>query len=540
MIYGLHDLSERGAQMGVRWFVDAVAIGHDPNDHSGADYSHWAAMGCEIICRLNNGWNPDGTIPLPELYDDYAQRCANFVQASQGCRVWVIGNEWGNKIERPHGQIVTVEQYVSCYRKVRAAIKAIAPDDWVIPAAIGPWNTESGDWLELYRDVLAQVDCEAICWHIYSHGYNPALVTDDTKMESYPDRFYNFRCYRDFEAWTPEEKRHLPVLVTEANGDGPWQATGWIPAAYKEIRQSSMDVQCLCLFRAQQTGDGYGLTEGAWAEFEQTIAGGSEPPPQEGNLTEISISNPGFEDGWREWHGIGEMKVANGWEPWWLAGTKRPEYKIALPEVDPRRIHEGQAAQQWFTTHDTHHAGIYQSVDLTAAGCQLGDPLTFTAWVQSFTRDDDTDWVICNGRYWLHVGIDPYGGLNPESSDVVWSEGARGYRWYEAEDEVRSEYMQVTATARMRADRCTLFVRGQAEWPVKHNNGYVDSCALYYEGKETPEPPEPPETPTGDGVTEERVIELINEYGTKLISGMVPGMIKMNAPIVIAEKLRET
>lgn len=264
-IFGVHDLSDHFSNA-MRdadkrgWLVDAVAIGCDPTDDGGADYRYWEARGHTIICRLNNGWWPNGTIPSPSHYSAFALRCANFVRASQGCHIWVIGNEWNLSVERPHDRIITVRDYVSCYRQAYDAIKAVAPSDWVVPAAIGPWNIETGDWLELYRQVLAEVDADALCWHLYTHGSDPALLTSDAKMEPpYEDRHYHFRAYKDLESWTPDDKKSLPVLVTEANQNGQWEATGWIPAAYAEIRKSQFDIRCMCLFRAKMTGDGYNL-----------------------------------------------------------------------------------------------------------------------------------------------------------------------------------------------------------------------------------------------------------------------------------------
>ena len=66
-----------------------------------ADYSRWADQGFGIIARLNNGYEPNGTIPLSSRYADFAQRCANFVRNSRGCHIWIIGNEMNFAVERP-------------------------------------------------------------------------------------------------------------------------------------------------------------------------------------------------------------------------------------------------------------------------------------------------------------------------------------------------------------------------------------------------------------------------------------------------------
>jgi hypothetical protein len=208
----------------------------------------------------------------------------------------------------------------------------------------------------------------------------------------------------------------------------------------------------------------------------------------------IQILNNGFEGGWREVDGIGELKVAGNWYPWWHASDTRPEYKIATVEVDPYRIHSGVQAQQWFNTYDTHTAGIYQQIlDL-----EVGRAVLLTAFVQAFTRNDDTNWRESTGRYRMRIGIDPYGGTNPESGDVLWSGTVQPY----------DAYVPLAVEDVTRSDRCTIFVWGQAEWAFKHNNAYVDQVELWYTDDKVP----PVEPPPGEGVTEERVIELIEQY----------------------------
>jgi hypothetical protein len=200
---------------------------------------------------------------------------------------------------------------------------------------------------------------------------------------------------------------------------------------------------------------------------------------------ELDLKNAGFEGAWREVDGVHEVKVADDWHPWWHRSDVRPEYKIATKDVDANRIHGGRAAQQWFTTHATHTGGIYQQVQ----DVPIGNALVFTAWVQAFSRDDDEDWRTSNGRYRMRVGLDPYGGTDPEASDVVWSDVVQPY----------DAWTQVQVNTTARSDRCTVFLWGQAEWPVKHNNGYVDDCQLVYLAPEAlppePPPPEPPPEP---------------------------------------------
>jgi len=60
-IFGLHEpggehhMKEAGR---LGWVLFTEAIGHDPNNHSGKDFSHWSNQGYGVICRLNNGYEP--------------------------------------------------------------------------------------------------------------------------------------------------------------------------------------------------------------------------------------------------------------------------------------------------------------------------------------------------------------------------------------------------------------------------------------------------------------------------------------------------
>jgi hypothetical protein len=188
------------------------------------------------------------------------------------------------------------------------------------------------------------------------------------------------------------------------------------------------------------------------------------------------LTNPGFEGSWTH-RSAPEVYVADGWEPWWHANDTRPEYKRATPDVDPRRVRTGNAAQQWFNSYATHTAGIYQIVpDITP-----GATLILSAYIQAFSRNDDANFAKSDGRYRMRVGIDPYGGTNPESKDIVWGPVFQPY----------DSYVLAMAETIARSDRCTVFIWGQAEWRLKHNNAYVDDITLEMIGAEPEPEPEP-------------------------------------------------
>jgi len=219
------------------------------------------------------------------------------------------------------------------------------------------------------------------------------------------------------------------------------------------------------------------------------------------------LTNGDFEGGFRRIDNARELEVANGWLPWWDARATRPEWKDAAISIDPRRVHGGQHAQQWFNNWAKHTGGIYQRV----AGLVPGSTLHLEAWVQAFSSAGD-DFSRSDGRYRMRIGIDPYGGIDPEAAEIVWSDGGGAVQPYDA-------YQRVEVQTVAKSDRATVFIWGQAEWALKHNDAYVDDVRLCVVGGAIPTPipgtPTPgPPTPTpgpGAAVDYEQVRQIIRE-----------------------------
>ncbi len=207
-LFGLHDpggeyLMAQANRRG--WIVFTVEVGNDANNSGGFDFTPWANQDFGIICRINNGYGSAGTIPHSSRYAEFARRVANFVAASQGCKLWVIGNEMNHSQEWPalpssaasavtpsatpvvtaqtrrgpaadpvgHGsrtrfsaitaqaggpqaaaitassatagfEPITPDLYARCFRLCRDAIKLLPGhgDDQVITGAVAPWNDQ--------------------------------------------------------------------------------------------------------------------------------------------------------------------------------------------------------------------------------------------------------------------------------------------------------------------------------------------------------------------------------------------------------------
>jgi len=266
-IHGVHDTDGSNLMSDEPgWIVVTEAIGCDPKDHTSRDYSQWSDKGFSILVRLNNGYSPAGTIPRPEQYDDFATRCANFVEASKGIYAVIIGNEPNHANERPHGLPIIPTQYAKCFNLCYMKIKNLRKSVLVLPAAVAPWDATTiysgnslGDWVIYYIDMLDSIYiCDGITVHTYTHGADPALITDAKKMNPpFQDKFYNFRAYTDFLRATPTSLKHLPAFITETDQVEPWLDVnrGWVQRAYEEIAfwNSSRDlpkIYALCLYRS--------------------------------------------------------------------------------------------------------------------------------------------------------------------------------------------------------------------------------------------------------------------------------------------------
>ena len=158
-IFGIH---EPGGEQNMRdagkpgWIVFTEGIGDDPNARGGRDYRQWSNQGFGVISRLNNGYFPNGTIPRSDRYDEFAQRCANFAAASNGCHIWIIGNEMNFQVERPMAAAAVQSAAVPLQatsrggwsgftRWLRNLLTIDAPTADPAPTTVGPVDIDEAD-----------------------------------------------------------------------------------------------------------------------------------------------------------------------------------------------------------------------------------------------------------------------------------------------------------------------------------------------------------------------------------------------------------
>ncbi len=213
------------------------------------------------------------------------------------------------------------------------------------------------------------------------------------------------------------------------------------------------------------------------------------------------LANPGFEPPYvTSIPGKDNCFIANGWTAWYIEGTREetaqgylhaPEYKGATRQDFPYdRVHGGDTAQQWFRSFATYKAGVYQVVPNIAPGARY----RFGAWVMIWSchYDSDKDKKNCQGArsgnpspMRIRVGIDPKGGTDPFSANVVWSpEGNPVDAW---------QLFQVEAVAQ--ASQMTVFVYSNPEFRNRNNDVYVDDASLVMVAPPPMPKPKPTNTP---------------------------------------------
>ena len=192
------------------------------------------------------------------------------------------------------------------------------------------------------------------------------------------------------------------------------------------------------------------------------------------------------------------VRVAKGWAAWWrppstdrsapdyyqnapnYCGRDAPDGCVAWhnPEYDetrnapqdPPRIHLGENSQKYFTFWSVHEGGVYQSVSGIRPGTTLRFSVYMEVWSATKLSGSEPNPHFSFGQTNMHlrVGIDPTGGTDPWSKDIVWSDEHESYDQF--------TLFEVQAVAQ--SNKVTVFTHSRPENPLEHNDVYVDDAAL--------------------------------------------------------------
>ena len=183
------------------------------------------------------------------------------------------------------------------------------------------------------------------------------------------------------------------------------------------------------------------------------------------------LDNGDFEGEFVELEGAEPRNVAEGWTPWHVGrSASSPSFANHDPnydeETDRIRLDEDGSAQKYFTLFATHHGGIYQQVDSVTSGSAYRFSIYAYVWSSSY---EDADVSEDPGNVVVRVGIDPNGGTDGESEDIVWSTAATFF--YDA-------YRQYAVIATAASSTITVFVESTVGGPRANNYIYLDDAVL--------------------------------------------------------------
>ncbi len=193
---------------------------------------------------------------------------------------------------------------------------------------------------------------------------------------------------------------------------------------------------------------------------------------------------------------IDEVQVPNGWRGFWREADSGPEYparcdregappnckafhRPEFRQADPEpgsgafanRIRSGLEAMKYFTFYSVHEAGMYQRV---TNGIQSGQKLRFSVYLQTWSTHEAEN-LVSSGQQTmgLKVGIDPYGGVDGFSPNIIWSPPGDSY----------DAYREFAIEATAQSNAVTVFTYSRPIYPLQHNDVYIDDAALVVVGQ---------------------------------------------------------
>jgi LysM repeat protein len=181
---------------------------------------------------------------------------------------------------------------------------------------------------------------------------------------------------------------------------------------------------------------------------------------------------------------IDEVQVAQGWFGWWLqpdsdpyhpgacvgcTAWHRPEWREAnCGPVCANRVRSGGNAQKYFTFYSVHDAGMYQQV----SGITPGKLVRFSVYMQGWSTNADYGTSSGQSTMGMRVGIDPFGGTNGFSPNVIWT----------TVNDVYDVYALYSIEAVAKSSTVTVFTRSAPTWGLQHNDIYIDDASLVVVG----------------------------------------------------------
>ena len=145
-----------------------------------------------------------------------------------------------------------------------------------------------------------------------------------------------------------------------------------------------------------------------------------------------------------------------------------PEYRDTAggpQDYGPERKMAGDNSQKYFTFYSLHEAGMYQVI----GGVKPGDRLRFSIWMEAWsTGTNDPYHSDFNQNMNLQVGIDPTGGNNPWSPNILWTKPAESF----------DKFAQFVVEAVAQNSIVSVWTKSRPKYALQHDDVYVDEASL--------------------------------------------------------------
>jgi LysM repeat protein len=145
-----------------------------------------------------------------------------------------------------------------------------------------------------------------------------------------------------------------------------------------------------------------------------------------------------------------------------------PEYRDTLggpQKTGPSRKVAGDNSQKYFTFYSVHEAGVYQVV----SGVKPGDRVRFSVFQEGWSNSVNDPFKSDLGqRMNFQVGIDPTGGNNPWSPNIIWTAPAESF----------DKFTQFVVEAVAKNNIVSVWTKSKPDLPLQHVDVYVDEASL--------------------------------------------------------------
>ncbi|MFQ5420261.1 MAG: hypothetical protein ACE5EY_07850 [Anaerolineae bacterium] len=168
------------------------------------------------------------------------------------------------------------------------------------------------------------------------------------------------------------------------------------------------------------------------------------------------LVNGALAEPYRSYRDDDKLTMAVGWAPWWISAKEDdPGWKNRQPVFDSMYL-DGRLVQQISTPFGAHIAGLWQQIPAAAA-----NEYEISAEGQAWSSESaESGSALEASDVNLQIGLDPTGGLDPESPLIIWSESANPL----------GQWQTVRLKAQAEAQIITIFLKSAPNLPKRQQS----------------------------------------------------------------------